>query len=157
MIKVILLIMAASVLLAMIGVRLWTPPAAVLGLHKGRLQPCPASPNCVCSEYAQDSTHFIEPLPLQYPLPEAWKHLQAAIIAGGGEIQSAAPGYLYAIYRSRIFGFVDDLEVRHDAQQNVLQIRSASRLGHADFGVNRQRVEDLRTHYLDASSHATGV
>ena len=53
------------------------------------------------------------------------------------------PGnYLYAEFRSKLLGYVDDVEFFHDGA--VIQVRSASRLGRRDFGVNRKRVEDLR-------------
>lgn len=60
------------------------------------------------------------------------------------EIVTATDRYLHATLKSRIFGFVDDLELRLDPQTDVIHIRSASRSGHYDLGVNRRRVERLR-------------
>jgi uncharacterized protein (DUF1499 family) len=53
-------------------------------------------------------------------------------------------GYLYAEFRSRLLGYVDDVEFVHDAAAGVIHVRSASRLGRRDFGVNRDRVEAIR-------------
>ena len=53
--------------------------------------------------------------------------------------------YLYAEFRSKLMGFVDDVEFTHDEKAGVLHVRSASRLGRRDFGVNRARVEQLRS------------
>jgi uncharacterized protein (DUF1499 family) len=41
--------------------------------------------------------------------------------------------------------FVDDLELWFDPVNQTVQVRSASRVGRKDFGVNRQRVEALRS------------
>jgi len=71
-----------------------------------------------------------------------WERLRTAIISLGGSIEGEEPGYLHATFRSRIFGFVDDLECRQDGA--VIQVRSASRLGWWDLGANRRRVERLR-------------
>ena len=55
------------------------------------------------------------------------------------------PGYLYAEFRSKLMGFVDDVEFLADPVKGVVHVRSASRLGRRDFGVNRERVEQLRS------------
>ena len=50
------------------------------------------------------------------------------------------PGYVRAESRSRIFRFVDDVEMVIDADERVIRFRSASRVGRSDFGVNRARM-----------------
>jgi uncharacterized protein (DUF1499 family) len=57
-------------------------------------------------------------------------------------IVSSSSNYLYAEFRSKLLGFVDDVEFFHDGA--AIQVRSASRLGRRDFHVNRKRVERLR-------------
>jgi len=52
--------------------------------------------------------------------------------------------YLYAEYESALFGFVDDVEFYFEPGAKRVQVRSASRVGYSDFGVNRARVEDIR-------------
>ena len=52
--------------------------------------------------------------------------------------------YLYAEYRTRLLRYVDDVELYYDEKQGVVHVRSASRLGRRDFGVNRKRIEALR-------------
>jgi uncharacterized protein (DUF1499 family) len=64
------------------------------------------------------------------------------VTALGGSIEREEDGYLHATFRSRLFGFVDDLECRRDG--DVIQVRSASRTGWWDLGVNRRRVESIR-------------
>lgn len=103
----------------------------------GQLLSCPGSPNCVCSEQPEPG---IEPLALGQDAE--WDRLLRAITALGGTIEQEADGYVHATFRSRVFGFVDDLECRRDG--NLVQIRSAARSGWWDMGVNRRRVERLR-------------
>jgi uncharacterized protein (DUF1499 family) len=59
--------------------------------------------------------------------------------------------YLHAECKSRLFGFVDDLELQLDREAGVIAIRSASRVGYSDLGVNRRRVETLRQKLKEAA------
>jgi len=116
-----------------------------IGLISGRLQGCPSSPNCVCSD-DRASPHAIDPLHLLVDPAEAWEAaLEAVRAAAGARIMTSASDYLHAEYTSRYFGFVDDLELHLRPSERVIAVRSASRLGYADFGANRKRVEKLRT------------
>jgi len=116
------------------------------GLESGRLSACPNQPNCVCSEDKPDAESFIAPVFLSANNhAEAWQVVQEAIAELGGQLNSANSDYISATFESSVFGFVDDLEIRFDSQQSVFHIRSASRVGHSDFGVNRKRVERLIT------------
>jgi len=114
-----------------------------LGLQQGVLLPCPASPNCVCSEsHSQpDKQHAIAPIAAD---PGQWRALKDRIIALGGVIQQDDGHYLHATFSTAIFHYVDDLELRLDQTQHLIHIRSASRVGHSDFGVNRKRVQVIR-------------
>jgi len=116
------------------------------GLESGRLSACPNQPNCVCSEDKADAESFIAPIFLSVNNhAEAWEVVQETIVVQGGQLNTEDSDYLSATFESSVFGFVDDLEVRFDSQQSVFHIRSASRVGHSDFGVNRKRVERLIT------------
>lgn len=115
------------------------------GLDAGHLASCPDKPNCVCSEYAGDNNAFVAPVELSnISRVVVWPQLKQAIVAMGGTIQQEQDDYLAATFKSSVFGFVDDLEVRFDKAENLLHLRSASRVGHSDFGVNRQRVAALK-------------
>jgi uncharacterized protein (DUF1499 family) len=113
-----------------------------LGLQQGMLRPCPASPNCVCSEEHSQSSeqHAVAPIKARYG---AWKKLTAIITEQGGVIQQDNGSYLHATFTSPVFRYVDDVELRLDADQGLIHIRSASRVGRSDFGVNRKRVKDI--------------
>ena len=110
---------------------------AAPGLANGELAPCPASPNCVVSEAHADAKHRVDPLPLA-----AWEKIPDAVTAAGGEITVNEGIYIAATFTSKTFGFVDDVEFRK-SETNV-HVRSASRVGYGDAGVNRKRVEALR-------------
>jgi len=147
-----LLIVVASIALLVIiaffvlGYR--SQSGAASGLVEGRLKPCPDTPNCVSSEFVSDAAHYIEPL--VYAADEAAQvlpRLKAIIREMGGSIQAEKTGYLAATFTSSIFGFVDDLELRIDTGQNTIHLRSASRVGHGDLGVNRKRVELLKNSF----------
>ena len=115
-----------------------------LGVTDGRLAPCPPSPNCVCSD-AGDAAHAIPPLELSGTSPAPWDEIVTAV----SELPRTTSvtqrdGYLHAECQSAVFGFVDDLELELRPEQGIVAIRSASRLGYGDLGVNRRRVESLR-------------
>jgi uncharacterized protein (DUF1499 family) len=109
-----------------------------LGVRDGRLAPCKRSPNCVCSQAdPSDSEHYIAPI--RGSLAAARDAVRAMPRT---TIVEQKQNYLYAEFRSRLLGYVDDVEFFFDGQ--ALQVRSCSRLGRRDFGVNRERVEALR-------------
>jgi uncharacterized protein (DUF1499 family) len=108
------------------------------------LAPCPASPNCVSSQ-ASDAEHFIEPLRFTGEATLAWNRLKSAFNTESRlSIVEDTGGYLHAEVRSMVFRFVDDVEFVLDPEAGVIQVRSASRTGYSDFGVNRRRVERIR-------------
>lgn len=115
-----------------------------LGVQNDRLLPCPNTPNCVCSNDA-DPLHQIAPLTYQSAPAEALADLKAVIqtLPRTTIVQEAA-NYLYAEFKSGLMGFVDDVEFYVDERAGVIQVRSASRLGKSDLGVNRQRIETIR-------------
>ena len=121
-----------------------------LGAHAGHLAPCPASPNCVSSE-AEPGPHQIEPLSFDGDSDAAWRAVQNAVEQlPRTRVVSLEPGYLHAQCRSALMGFVDDLELHLRAAEGTIAVRSASRLGWSDMGVNRQRVDTLRQEFRRA-------
>ena len=107
------------------------------GIVNGKLAPCPSSPNCVSSEENVEGNHRVSPLPV-----EVWDKLPDIIQAQGGRIVETRENYLAAEFSSKLMGFVDDVEFRKAASQ--VHVRSASRVGYSDRGVNRKRIEALR-------------
>ena len=113
-----------------------------LGIHNGQLSACPDSPNCVNSQ-ASDTRHAIAPLPLKGSVEETQARLKALLSEEPRvTLVEEAPGYLRAEFSSKLMRFVDDVEFMIGAAG--VDVRSASRLGYADFDVNRERIERLR-------------
>ncbi|MBA3005755.1 MAG: DUF1499 domain-containing protein [Proteobacteria bacterium] len=125
------------------------------GLVAGRLARCPDTPNCVCSEQQDDSNHSIAP----NQLPQVITFDPLAILKNvvkdmGGTIRTEKENYFAATFTSAIFGFTDDFEVRIDSTQKIIHIRSASRVGYGDAGVNKERVELFKKLYNQKVSEA---
>jgi len=118
--------------------------AGALGIMEAHLRPCPATPNCVSSD-SRDAGHQVPPYTLKSSAAEAWSVARRLIVElPRTRIVTEHPDYLHAECSSALFGFVDDLELHLRPADRLIAIRSASRSGYSDFGVNRQRVEDLR-------------
>ena len=108
------------------------------------LAPCPNRPNCVSSE-ARPGRNFIEPyIPIVDP-HRAWKELTKVVSdLPRTIIKISDEFYLHAESKSRFFGFIDDIEFRLQPEENRIAVRSASRTGYSDLGVNRKRIEFIR-------------
>jgi len=137
----VLLLVVTCALFAWLSATAKTPDVALVD---GRLRPCPATPNCVSSETSGDA--FIEPLrPADGGnLDELWREAVASLKELGGNIEQQDDEFVWTTFRSRLFRFTDDVELRKDDQAGVIQIRSGSRSGKSDFGVNRKRLDTLR-------------
>jgi uncharacterized protein (DUF1499 family) len=115
------------------------------GLRNGQLAPCPSSPNCVSSQSA-DEKHRIEPLSYDVSTSDVMAQLKEVINSmKRSRIITEEDNYLHSEFRSALFRFVDDVEFYLDNEENIIHVRSASRIGYHDFGVNRKRVELIRS------------
>ena len=114
-----------------------------LGLLNGQLRPCPATPNCVCSEQQVEGA-FAEPLVYAATADVAWRKIKYAIVETGGVVLTEQDGYLHAVYETPLMRFVDDIELRLDENNQAIHVRSASRVGNSDLGANRKRVARIR-------------
>ncbi len=117
-----------------------------LGVKEDHLAPCPSSPNCVVSQGTPDAQHAIAPLTYTSDATEAMTTLKQVIAAQpGSEIIEQTDTYLYAEFTSNLMGFVDDVEFFFPpTEPGIIHVRSASRLGESDLGVNRKRIEAIR-------------
>lgn len=122
-----------------------------LGIKNGQLLPCRWKPNCVSSitDAQTDPAHAIAPLKLPGTAASGWSAL-VALVKGRERttVIKEDAGYLLVEFKSRGMGFVDDVEFLLDAKGGVIQVRSASRLGVSDFGVNRARIESIRNQFI---------
>ena len=149
--KILLIIIASLSLLVIIAFFIlgyMSQSGEAYGLVDGRLKQCPDTPNCVSSEFVSDSVHYIEPLVFSAgDAAQILPRLKTIIREMGGSIQVEKADYLAATFTSSIFRFVDDLEIRIDTGQEMIHLRSASRVGRSDGGVNRKRVELLKNSF----------
>ncbi|MEM8779744.1 MAG: DUF1499 domain-containing protein [Cyanobacteria bacterium P01_G01_bin.49] len=111
-----------------------------LGVKDGKLTACPGTPNCVNSQ-SSDSQSKVAPLPAM-PISELKKVIESMERT---TIIEETDNYLYAEFQTPLMGFVDDVEFYLDSTQNIIHVRSASRLGKSDLGLNRKRIEEIRT------------
>ncbi|NES22313.1 MAG: DUF1499 domain-containing protein [Symploca sp. SIO3E6] len=115
-----------------------------IGVQSGKLASCPNTPNCVNSQ-SQDPKCRIEPLSYQSTPAEAMAKLKTVIESQQRtKIITETENYLYAEFTSGLMGFVDDVEFLLDESNQVIHVRSASRLGKSDLGANRKRIETIR-------------
>jgi uncharacterized protein (DUF1499 family) len=115
-----------------------------LGLANGRLADCPSSPNCVSTQ-ASDAEHRMEPIPFTGASEEAMQRIKELVEEmPRTKIVTAEDNYLHVEFRSALFRFVDDVEFLIDPHEQLVHFRSASRVGHSDFGVNRRRMEQIQ-------------
>ena len=117
-----------------------------LGARDGKLAPCSWKPNCVSSQ--SEGRHFIKPMQFNYEPSVAWAKLKAILGSMPGVKIVVNDGfYLHAECSSSVLGFVDDVELLLIPEEKVCHIRSASRLGLSDLGVNRKRANLIRQRF----------
>lgn len=141
--------LAAIGVVAFVALGWWSRQSqhTVPGVAQGGLARCGDAPNCVSSTPGtEQAQHWIAPIAWPAGLAESERgaHVVAALEKLGGRVGNSATDatYYHAMFRSPLFGFVDDVEIINTPTQ--LEVRSASRVGHSDLGVNRERIESLR-------------
>jgi len=113
------------------------------------MQPCPNSPNCVSSD-SRDDNHSVAALKFSDSPGKAWQAAKGALLTLPRTRLVTDTGYtLHAKCKSAIFGFFDDVDFELRADQEIIAVRSASRLGYSDFGVNRRRNEAARSIFTE--------
>ncbi|MBW4685820.1 MAG: DUF1499 domain-containing protein [Komarekiella atlantica HA4396-MV6] len=121
----------------------WAASSA-LGVNNGHLCSCPASNNCVVSQDG-DSKHAIAPIAYHVDRDTARETLLKVLaVVPRTEVIEQTHNYIHALSKSRIFKFVDDVEFYFPSNESVIHLRSASRVGESDLGVNRRRGEQIR-------------
>ncbi len=147
---IIALVIIAGLLAGQLGLLKGTPPAD-LGVHDGKLKPPSKTPNSVSSQASLYPDHpqrdyaDIAPFAVSGQLDVAMDRI-ARIVEDmeGAKIVAREPGYLYVQFTTRLMKYVDDAEFWFDPVARVIHVRSASRLGSSDLGVNRKRIEFIR-------------
>jgi uncharacterized protein (DUF1499 family) len=121
-----------------------------LGINNGKLMPCPKTPNCVNSQ-AVGEKQYIQPIRCTETRQKARARLlQILKSEKRTKILTAQENYIRAVFTSALFRFVDDVEFyfpEEQADETVIHIRSASRIGYSDLGANRKRIERIRNKF----------
>jgi uncharacterized protein (DUF1499 family) len=115
-----------------------------LGVKSGKLAATVNKPNNVSSQAdPADRAHHVAPLAFSGAPAAAMAKLKG-VIEGLPltRVVESRGDYLYAEFSTKLMGYVDDVEFYCDGK--AIQVRSASRLGYSDMGVNRKRVEAIR-------------
>lgn len=119
-----------------------------LGVTSGKLKACPESPNCVSSQADAKDSHYILPLKYNVDLSIAKDSMKKIISSEPRTtLVIEKDNYLYFEFKSKLMGYVDDVEFYFDDLEKTIHVRSASRLGKSDLGVNRKRIELIRTNF----------
>lgn len=115
-----------------------------LGITGGKLAPCPAKPNCMSSMDSEGTTN-VKPLILSGNREEAFLRIKEVMLQFPGvSLKKEDTDYLWFECSSKLLGFVDDLEFYFPYDNSSIHIRSASRSGYYDLGVNRKRIRKIR-------------
>ncbi len=160
--KIIAIVAAALVVVVLLAGRLGLfagKAPANLGVRDGRLKPPSKTPNSVSSQASlwpdapQHAPAQIAPLALHKGDGAATLAALKSIVESmpGAKIVEARADYLYAQFTTRLMGYTDDAEFWFDSGAQVVQVRSASRVGRKDFDVNRARIESIRARLLKAA------
>ncbi|GIC78947.1 DUF1499 domain-containing protein [Moritella sp. F3] len=114
-----------------------------LGVVNSMLAPCPETPNCVSSD-SLDESHYVPAFKLEASSEQVWSEIKLYLDSQSNmEIVRELKDYLYVESTSTFMRFVDDVELHLREQDGIIAVRSASRYGKSDFGVNKERIDDL--------------
>ena len=118
-----------------------------MGLKNQRLSPCPGTPNCVSSQ-EKNSQHRIQPITFEGSLEFAKERLHRVINSmRGARTNTQDVLYWHVEFTTQLLRFIDDVEFYFDGSQSLIHVRSASRQGYWDLGVNHRRVETIRSRF----------
>jgi uncharacterized protein (DUF1499 family) len=147
MVVIITVVLVGIVAALFAAARLSRPPS--LGVHQGRLLPCPDSPNCVSSQ-SKDERHAVEPIRFDSNGRGVIIRLLEIIESmPRTKIVEKSDTYIRGEFRTPIFRFTDDVEFLIDEENRVIHIRSASRVGYSDLGANRKRAGRIREKFAE--------
>ncbi len=141
----VLVVLVLLVVVAFAGLSIWSrlsPPN--LGLADGGLRACPSSPNCVSSQAEQPGKR-VPPLAYVGDRQATEAALRIATENLGLVSLTEEGDYWRHVGTSSVFRFLDDVEFVFDDTNAQVHVRSASRSGYSDRGVNATRVDSLRT------------
>lgn len=105
---------------------------------------CPASPNCVCTLENETAKKRMPTLRYVGEIQTARQRMKDLVLAlGNAKLQEEAENYLHFTFKTRLGGFIDDVEFEFAEREKVIHFRSASRVGYSDMGANKRRMRKI--------------
>lgn len=128
------------------------PAPKNLGVFQSKFKNCPDKPNCISSFSKKDSAHYIDPIDVKEPKDIVIKKILNIIkLTKNSKIIKNQNDYIHMEVSSDIFKFVDDVEFFFGVSGKI-HMKSKSRVGHSDLGVNKKRLGEFVFKY-----HQSGV
>lgn len=117
-----------------------------LGVTNGLLKPCPTSPNCVSTQVQPETTHYVEPIVYSGERKATQLKIESFMLTDSNvRVVSSVLGYVHFEAKSKLIGYIDDVEFYLPEADSVVHFRSASRVGRSDFGVNKERFNQIKS------------
>ena len=125
-----------------------SPPPKQFTRSADEFTPCSSAPHCVSSQADKGGSKYVAPFAYKQATAAAARQTLLDILAAseGATVERAEERFIHATFRSTL-GFVDDVTFIVQPEAEIIDVKSSSRLGYYDFGVNRKRVEQLRARF----------
>lgn len=144
------IILAAICLIWILSIASCGMPKGLGVSTEGKLKEVPKSPNCISSQAdVDDEKHYMPAWSFEDLESSKVKVLKSINDFGKTEIKTNSEDYIHAVFITGFWRYKDDVEFYFDRDKKLIHFRSASRIGHSDMGVNRERMEKLKLMYLE--------
>lgn len=116
-----------------------------IGLNNGSLMPCNDRANCAITQMVDDQRPNVEPINYSCSRKTAYDLIKQIVLGlARTKIITQKPDYIHATFTSWFWHFVDDVEFYFPENESVIHMRSASRTGTYDLGVNKRRLKKIK-------------
>lgn len=114
----------------------------------GSFTACSPAPHCVSSQAAAGGFQYVEPFRFDGSAVAAHRALSQMLRNDKKATVKADDGnFVHATFQTTI-GFVDDVTFLINADKHLIDVKSSSRIGLSDLGVNHRRVDRLRKEFV---------
>ncbi len=137
-----------KIFLGSLGIFLGVNADAKLGVKDGKLMPCNGRYNCAITQTVDGQRPNAQPIHYTGSKEEARALLKKIILSFARvKIVAETDNYLHATFESKFWKFIDDVEFYFSEDESVINMRSASRVGKYDLGVNKRRLTKIRKRF----------
>jgi len=125
-------------------------PPKILGMVDNKFGPCPDKPNCVSTQAEKGQKQFLIPIKYSFKKDRAMQKMEEMVLKlPRMKLIKKDGDYFHFTSTSRLMGFVDDLEI-YFGDPGLIHLKSSSRSGYYDFGVNKSRLTDLSFKFIQS-------